>query len=133
MITLAVVLGIALPFMYTSGYFNGHNPGLPTISIWLLPVYYACCVPAIIALIALDRMLTNIRAGLIFVQKNVGVLRIISWACFAVAAILIVGIQVNAAFGFIAIIAAFFGLILRVVKNLFAAAVTLQDENDYTI
>ena len=33
----------------------------------------------------------------------------------------------------VALAAAFFGIILRVVKNVFEQAVALQEENDYTI
>jgi hypothetical protein len=99
-----------------------------------LGMYYACCIPALAALFLLDRLLTNIREARVFTEENVKALRAISWCCFAEAFILAAAalyfapilLAVSAA-------VAFFGLILRVVKNVIAAAVALKAENDFTI
>jgi len=106
-------------------------------TLWLAPVYYAFCIPAYVALFSLDRLLAAIRNNEVFTLRNIRFLRIISWCCAAVALILVIGVFCSglvALFLIIpAVIAAFFGVILRVVKNLFAAAVALKDENDFTI
>jgi hypothetical protein len=96
-------------------------------------VYYAFCIPAFVALFSLDRLLAAIKRSEVFTAGNVRYLRIISWACFAAAFVLLVGSFAHLFFFALAILAAFFGIVLRVVKNLFAAAVELQNENDYTI
>ncbi|MDD4565128.1 MAG: DUF2975 domain-containing protein [Eubacteriales bacterium] len=105
----------------------------PDIIIPLLVTIYACALPGLISLFSLDRLLANIKAKNVFVEKNVRYLRVISWCSFAVSAILFV-------FGFyyllsllVAIAAAFFGLILRVVKNVIEQAVIIKNENDFTI
>ena len=105
--------------------------------VWIAPIYYAFCAPAYVALISLDRLLANIRKGEVFTERNIRFLRIISWCCFAVALVLLLGILLSGLFYIILavpmILAVFFGMVLRVVKNLFAAAVALKTENDYTI
>lgn len=85
----------------------------------LLITLYLAVVPCLTLLICLERLLVNIQKDNVFVNRNVTLLRIISWCCFAVSIIF-------AVFGFyyllslfIAIAAAFFGLILRVIKNIF--------------
>ena len=106
-------------------------------TLWLAPLYFAFCVPAYVSLVSLDRLLAAVRRNEVFTQRNTRFLRIISWCCVAVALILLVGVicsGFSALFLIIpAVIAAFFGVILRVVKNLFAAAMALKDENDFTI
>jgi hypothetical protein len=98
-----------------------------------MPIYYSFLLPASVALFSLDRLLAEIRSESVFTQKNVTYLRIITWCCFVAGIILLISGTVSLVFYVLAILAAFFGLILRVVKNLFAAAVALQDESDLTI
>jgi hypothetical protein len=132
-IALFIVLAAVLPFVAQGGFFNDRYLIQPALVALVLPVYYAFCVPAFVALFSLDRMLAAIRRGEVFTQSNVRLLRIISWACFAAAVILLISTAVSIVFAIIALLAAFFGMILRVVKNLFAAAVELKAENDFTI
>ena len=105
--------------------------------IWLAPIYYAFCIPAYVALVSLDRLLVAIKKGEVFTDRNIKLLRIITWCCFAVVLVLLLGILITGRFYiFLAVptvLAVFFGLVLRVVKNLFAAAVALKNDNDYTI
>jgi len=100
-----------------------------------LTITYLCfCFPAFGALWTLDGLLRAVRREEVFTNSNVRYLRIISWCCFAAGAILLVGcFFVSFDLIILAVLAAFFGIIIRVVKNLFAAAVALKDENDYTI
>ncbi|MDR2088357.1 MAG: DUF2975 domain-containing protein, partial [Clostridiales Family XIII bacterium] len=97
-------------------------------SLFAIPVlYYACCVPALAALLLLDRLLTNIKRGLVFTEGNVRALRAISWCCFAEAFILAAAALYCAPILVaVAVAVAFFGLILRVVKNVIDAAVALK-------
>jgi hypothetical protein len=100
----------------------------------IVGLYYACCVPAVAALLLLDRLLSNITKGKVFTEENVKALRAISWCCFAEAFILAIAALYFAPILFaVAIVTAFFGLILRVVKNVIDAAVALKAENDFTI
>ena len=96
-------------------------------------ILYASCVPALIALVCLDRLLNNIKGERIFINTNVKYLRKISWCCFGVAGILLFAGYYYLLFILVAFIVAFMGLILRVVKNVIEQAIILKDENDYTI
>jgi FtsH-binding integral membrane protein len=104
------------------------------IATQTLCLYYACCVAALVALFFLNRLLANIKKDAVFTEENVQALRAISWCCFAEAFIL-----TATALYFAPILlafaagVAFFGLILRVVKNVINAAVALKAENDFTI
>lgn len=100
---------------------------------WFLVTIYTGCIPAALLLISLYRLLRRIEAGTVFIQRNVDSLRHISWFCFT-------GALISAASAFyylpwimVAVAAAFVALIVRVVKNVFARAVSLQDDADHTI
>jgi len=99
----------------------------------LLATIYACAVPGLIALFSLDRLLANIKKKDVFIEKNVKHLRLISWCSFAVSIILFVSGFYYLLFILIAVAAAFFSLILRVVKNVIEQAVIIKNENDFTI
>lgn len=103
------------------------------ISTPLLVTLYSCLVPAFGVLICLDRILLNIRKGLVFVAQNVQYLRILSWCCFAVSLICLLSGYYYVLFLLIGFAAAFFGLILRVLKNVFEQAVELKEESDFTV
>ncbi len=109
------------------------NLGLDSIYNILLVVFYFAVFFAIIALFTLFKMLINIKEKSIFIKQNTSFLRIISYCCFAEGIIFLL-------FGFcrplgfvVAIAALFFGLILRAMKNIFAKAVEIKEENDYII
>lgn len=81
----------------------------------------------------LHRLLGNIRKQEIFVDANVTCLRVIAWCCFGLALIFFaLGFWRSLAW-MITFAAAFFGLIMRVLKNVFQLAVEMRKENDYTI
>ncbi len=107
--------------------------GLKSVYVPLLVTLYCCVPPAMTALISLDLLLFNIQHGDTFVKKNVGYLRIISWCCFLGAAIFIYFSMLRPFALTIVVVAAFLGIILRVVKNCFEEAVALREENDFTI
>lgn len=107
--------------------------GRPSVFVPLLVTLYAVVPPALAALICLDRLLANIRRGEAFTQKNVKLLRIISYCCFAIAVVFLYFAFLKPFAFAIVFAAAFFGLILRVVKNCFEQAVVLREENEFTI
>lgn len=96
-------------------------------------VTYASGVPAAVVLFCLHRLLRNISEEEVFIQENVCSLRIMSWCLIAAALVYLVGSLFDWYLVVFAAAAAFVGLILRVVKNVFAQAVELKNENDFTI
>ena len=99
----------------------------------LLVTLYFCAAFGLLALLCLDRLLSNIKKNQVFIKGNVKYLRILSWCCFAVSIILFFSGFYYLLFLMIAVAAGFFGLILRVVKNVIEQAVVIKNENDYTI
>lgn len=95
--------------------------------------FYPCAVLAYITLYSLLRLLFNIKKDQIFIPGNVKYLRHISWCCFAVAGITLVGGVFYIPFSAVAVAAAFMGLMLRVVKNVMQSAVEIREENELTI
>ncbi|MDR3072044.1 MAG: DUF2975 domain-containing protein [Clostridiales Family XIII bacterium] len=104
-------------------------------TVFFLVFIYVCCAIALVALFFLHKILSRIRVGNVFVEENVQALRKISWLCFAVTSVLVTGGLYVGGYDFllVGLMAAFVGLILRVVKNVFAAAVEIKMENDYTV
>jgi len=98
----------------------------------IVPIYI-CMIPAGIALICLDRMLSRIKKDETFTQSNIASIRIISWCCFIVSIISGVAAFFYIPFVFIMMIMLFCGIIVRVIKNVFSRAVFIKNENDYTI
>ncbi len=131
---LIIVCCIAAPWLvklYDENYIL--SSGLKSVSLPLIVTLYCCAVPAIILILALDRLLTNIKKGNAFITQNVTCLRIISYCCFTVSIVFIYFSFIRHFAFFIVIAAAFFGLIIRVIKNVFQQAVIIREENDYTI
>ena len=90
-------------------------------------------VPAYTVMWFLYRLLDNISKERVFVEENVRCLRIISWCCFVASVVFLASSFYSVSWMVLCVAAAFGGLILRVVKNVFAAAVALKDEHDLTI
>ena len=103
----------------------------------MLALFKACFYPsavfAYVTLYSLLRLLFNIRQEQVFIKKNVQYLQWICWCCFAVALITGIGGLQYLPFWFIAVAAAFVGLMLRVVKNVMQNAVEIKAENELTI
>ena len=100
---------------------------------YFLTSTYTLCVPATIALAGLWRLLDNISNGDVFIQHNVQIMRMLSWACIFAGGICLISSAYYLPFLIIAAAAGFAGLLLRVVKNVFARAVEIKQDNDYTI
>ena len=94
---------------------------------------YLSDICGIFALWQLFKVLGNFAKQRVFVKENAACFRLISWCCFAVSVIWLALMYWRFLAFFVAFIAAFAGLILRVMKNMLDAAVELREENDYTI
>ncbi len=98
-------------------------------------IAYAIMVILVVLLLFLFKLLSNISRKKVFENSNTVCLRLISWCCFAVSALLFLwGFFTDLEVIFLAgFVAGFMGLILRVLKNVFDEAVSIREENDYTI
>jgi len=101
-------------------------------ALFLITVYTGA-VPAAGLLISLYVLLHRIGTGRVFIKENTTSLRQISWCCLAGAAISIASAFYYLPWAAIGVAAAFMGIIVRVVKNVVAKAVSLQDEADLTV
>ena len=96
-------------------------------------ILYITTVFGLTAAAALNVLLAGISKGEVFTGRNTLCLRVISWACLlAAAAFAVLGLWRFIFFAF-AFLGAFLGIVMRVLKNVFAAAVELKEENDYTV
>ncbi|MBE6852175.1 MAG: DUF2975 domain-containing protein [Ruminococcus sp.] len=136
LIVLGLIMAVCLSFT------------LPQCVGWLEDYYYRplghipTCIIAylvmgglVVLLIFLFRLLNNISRRQVFEKSNTTCLRLISWCCFFVSALLfawglLTFLEVIFLAGFVT---GFMGLILRVLKNVFEEAVSIREENDYTI
>jgi len=100
---------------------------------WYTVTLVVFAVPAYAAMWQLYRLLNNISHDRVFVPDNIRCLRIISWCCFGASAVFLASSFYSTSWVVLCAAAAFGGLILRVVKNVFSAAVELKDDQDLTI
>lgn len=130
-ICIVIIVAIMSPYLvknYIS--YTMKDPGMITP---LIMTILACALPGLIALFSLDRLLANIKMKEVFIEKNVRYLRVISWCSFAISMISLISGFYYLPFLIISVAAAFFGLILRVVKNVIEQAMIIKNENDFTI
>jgi len=94
---------------------------------------YIGFLPAAYTLYNMYALLRQISLGKIFIRENVSYLRRISWCCMLGAIISIASSFYYFPWIVVAFPASFMGLIVRVIKNMTAYGVNLQDESDYTV
>lgn len=99
----------------------------------LLIFCYICAVVALGALLFLLWLLCRIAGGILFDRKNVALLGWLSLCCILISIITAVAAAWYFPCVIIAFAAGFLFLILRVVRNVFAAAAEIKTENDMTI
>lgn len=133
---------IVLPIMFKT--YNDPD-GINMISElgkYVMGPFYAMVPAGYVALVCIDKLLMNIKKDIVFDKKNVKLLRIISWSCFYAAAVCVIAFVLvwltfsyGVGIGLILLTAGagFMGLVVRVVKNVFEAAIEIKDENDLTI
>ncbi len=132
-----IVIISAVLFLLSAPYWVGlyvdYASKNPDIKNPLIFTVYAAGIVSLVLLFSLNKLLSNIRNENVFIFDNVKLLRAISWCCFVVAVILLFSGFYYILFLFGAVAAGFFGLILRVVKNVIEQAVIIKTENDFTI
>ena len=128
-----VFLACALVLIpYASDYYDSVSMK-PPIKTILTAVLYISLLPAVIAMSRLYGLLSNIKSNAVFVKANSDHLKALGYCCFGEAVIFFVfGILRPLSF-LLAFAALFFGLILRVLKNVFDKAIELREENDAVI
>lgn len=99
----------------------------------ILAVCYTCLPFAWLALYSLRRLLKNITRGDTFVSDNIKRLNLLFICCTAAAVITFFSGYFYLPFYIISVAAAFFSLILRVIKNVFRSAIEIKAENELTI
>ncbi|MEL7564543.1 MAG: DUF2975 domain-containing protein [Dehalobacterium sp.] len=127
-----IVTVVAAPWL-TRWFLSFSRAELKGTEPFFLTTIYIGFVPAMYLLYSMMRLIRRIETGQVFIIENVERLRRISWSCFAGAAISLVSVFYYFPWVFVAVAAAFMGLIVRVVKNVVAQAVALQNEVDYTV
>jgi len=101
-------------------------------AIFLITIYVGF-VPAVVLLVLIYVFLHRISIGQVFVKENITFLRYISWCCFAGALICLVSGLYYLPWYAISVAGAFMGIIVRAIKDVFAKAVSLQDDAELTI
>lgn len=99
----------------------------------LIACLYACNVPGFVLIFCMDKLLRNLRQRIVFDSRNVRLLGIVSICCFIACAVCLVGCARIFFLGFVALAAGFVGLIVRIVKNVFSAAIDMRSELDLTV
>ncbi len=101
--------------------------------IVVMAAYYVCVPIALFAMYLLGALLGSIRKSVVFIMTNVLRLRLLSWCCGYVALATFITGLLYFPLLIISLCALFMCIILRVVKNVFAAAVEMKKENELTI
>ena len=123
-----IALAVSLPFALRYGcQLKLGQYGLPLL------IFYFFSVPLCLVFYCLNRLLVNIKREAIFIQDNVKQLRLISWCCFWGGLILLLGSFWNVWLVLLSGIMGFFGLLMRVIKNVFSEAIIIKEENDFTV
>lgn len=131
---LGLLLAAVVSAPWLTRWFVGFSQaGLEGTAAYFMATIYVGFVPAAYLLYSLLVLIRRIDVGQVFIAANVELLRRISWSCFLGAVIALVSVLYYSPWFFVAVAAAFMGLIVRVLKNVFAQAVELQDESDYTV
>lgn len=129
---LTIAVAISAPWLIDR-FIDFSNSASDGARIYFLLTIYTGSVAAIVLLGSLFMLLRRIEMGEAFIPKNVESLRHISWCCFIGAIICFVSAFYYYPWVLVSVAAAFVALIVRVVKNVFARAISLQDDVDFTI
>ena len=102
------------------------------VTLFLL-TEYASVLPAGLLLFELNGLLQRIGNGAVFEPRNETALRRISWCCIFEAVVCVASALYYLPFLLVAVAAGFMALIVRVIKNVFAEAIVLKTEQEFTI
>lgn len=133
-VSMAALVAVLLTAPHLVGWLTriSINASAEYTPLFLVTLYAGGLVGAVL-LVQLYLLLRNIGAEAVFSQQNVTLLRRISWCCMLGAAIALVSGLYYMPWAIVGLGAGFIGLIVRVVKNVFARALEIKEENDYTI
>lgn len=128
-IIILFALAVALPWIITWYTEVRHkDASLPTV---VMLTCYPCLPFATVALFRLRKLLKNILDGLVFGDKNISALRIVSVCCLGGAAITLVAGFYYMPFWVISIAAGGCALIIKTIKDVFAAELDSRREELY--
>ena len=99
----------------------------------ILAAFYGCAVFVELAFYHVDRLLTDILAGKVFIRKNVRRIRFIQWCCAAVSLLCVFAAVFYLPLIFLVVIMAFLSLSVGVIASVLDRAVEIREENDLTI
>lgn len=102
-------------------------------TVLLIICLYVCNLPGFMLLWCMDKLLRNLRQGKVFEDDNVRLLKNISICCFVVSVISLSLCTRIYSLGIVALMTAFIGLIVRIVKNVFSSAIAMRSELDLTV
>ena len=102
-------------------------------TVLLIICLYVCNVPGFMLLWCMDKLLRNLQQGKVFDGDNVGLLKNISICCFVVSIISLSLCSRIYFLGIVALMTAFMGLIVRIIKNVFSSAIAMRSELDLTV
>lgn len=109
----------------------------PRAQEWQEPLFYATLYTGgvLLALLLWQLMAVLVRVGrgVVFDRRNVSGLRFVSWVCFIGALLCGLSAIYYLPWLIVFVVAAFVGLVVRIVKNILAEAIHIKEENDYTI
>lgn len=95
--------------------------------------FYCCALVVLYALMNMDRLLSAILKGVVFVRENVTRVRRVQWCCALVSLICVPASFAYMPLLFIVVIMAFLCLAISVMACVMDSAVSLREENDLTI
>ena len=104
-------------------------PELTAITV----AFYCCALVVALALWNLDGLLRSIRKGMVFTPDNVRRIGAVSLCCGITALICAVAMLAYYPLVFMTVVMGFLCLVVSVVRQVMAAAVTIREENDLTI
>ena len=109
-----------------------HGPHSMAVALFLTTEYVSV-LPAGLLLFELGGLLQRIGKSAVFVPRNETGLRRISWCCIFEMLVCAASALYYLPFLLLAVAAGFMALIVRVIKNVFAEAIVLKTEQDFTI
>lgn len=134
---LVFIIALALVAIFAPwiiGWLDKYSVNINTwqYSMFLTTIYSGSIVAGFL-LVSLYRLLNNISKSELFTKQNTKLMRWISWCCFIGAAICGISSLYYLPWFIVCVSAGFMGIIVRIVKNLVQEAVSLKEENDFTI
>ena len=135
LLLVLILFGPQLFEFYMTAYrgFSKNGEAIKNLKTVFCGAFYPSAAFASVILYSLIKLLINIKNENIFIPKNAGYLKRVSWCCFVIAAITFVGGLFYMPFLFVSAAGGFVGMLLRVLKNIMQTATEIREENDLTI